>query len=184
MRLQNLGYAMTTHKAEGLAVSADWTKPDGQQQRGTVLGYLPGMDNAGMYVAASRHKDQFVGFASREEMEAPRLVDEKGLPADAAELHARVQSALADVAERTAENANDTPVTEERMPAERPDLAAIRARARASREQREQALANRQSQEHQHERGQEPAAEQGDDVREREYARQAEAEARDRGIER
>jgi ATP-dependent exoDNAse (exonuclease V) alpha subunit len=60
----SLGYAMTTHKAEGLTVTADWDLPTGEHQGGTVLAYGPGMDTAGTHVATSRHADKMFLFAS------------------------------------------------------------------------------------------------------------------------
>ena len=65
-----LGYALTAHKAEGLTVNGQWTRPDGTRNDGTVLVYGPGMDNPGLYVSLSRDKGQAILFAARTELEA------------------------------------------------------------------------------------------------------------------
>jgi len=61
-----LGYAMTGHKAEGLTVAADWIRPDGVHQGGTVLVHAAGMDEPGLHVATSRHRDRVLIFAGRD----------------------------------------------------------------------------------------------------------------------
>lgn len=105
-----LGYALTAHKAEGLTVGGSWERPDGTEHRGSVLVYAPGMDNPGLYVSASRHKDQVVLFGSREELEGDREQLLHGTPRSHDELTARVIARLAERAEATAESANDRPV--------------------------------------------------------------------------
>lgn len=133
-----LGYAMTTHKAEGLTVSADWIKPSGERQQGTVLAYLAGMDNAAVYVAGSRHKGRFVGFAAHDQL--VQFDDSTPGDRDEATTLQQVRDRLAAIAARTAANPNDVPVTGEQMPANRPDnAAAILARIRHQREQAERA---------------------------------------------
>ena len=105
-----LGYAMTTHKAEGLTVNGHWTRPDGADNRGSVLVWGPGMDNPGLYVALSRDRGQVLLFGSREELEGEREHLLYGTPADQAALTDRVKAALAERARATATNANDRPV--------------------------------------------------------------------------
>lgn len=105
-----LGYALTSHKAEGLTVGASWSRPDGTEHRGSVLVYAPGMDNPALYVSSSRHKGQTVLFGSREELEGEQERLLHGDPRSHDELTARVAAAVAERAEATAESANDRPV--------------------------------------------------------------------------
>lgn len=106
----SLGYAMTGHKAEGLTVAADWESPDGVHQGGTVLVYAPGMDEPGMHVATSRHKDKMFMFAGRDQVESTNATHERGVPDTDTGRDHRVIAALAEQAEARSTNANDTPV--------------------------------------------------------------------------
>lgn len=105
-----LGYALTAHKAEGLTVGAEWARPDGSHHGGHVLVYAPGLDNPGLYVAASRHRDQVLLFGAREDLEGDREQALLGAPRTQDELTARVIARLAEHATTTAESANDRPV--------------------------------------------------------------------------
>lgn len=169
-----LGYAMTTHKAEGLTVSGDWQTRDGEQVRGTVLVDLHGLDNPATYVAGSRHKGRFVGFAAREAVESVGVATERGKPASQGELVARVMAALAQNARRTAENMNDQPVTAPPQASQR-DLSAIRDQLRMIRERNLAGPGRVDAREH---REEEPA-----EHRQREQTYQAEVKP-GRGIER
>ncbi|MGJ3510133.1 MobF family relaxase [Enemella sp. A6] len=124
-----LGYAMTAHKAEGLTVSADWQLPDGQHQHGTTIIDVDGMDNAGLYVAASRHKGRMLAFGATEVTEVPTHEDQT--PATLLE---RVNQ----LAARTRTDPNDTPVTDpgETVVVDQGDISAsdaLLARAKALR---------------------------------------------------
>ncbi len=105
-----LGYAMTGHKAEGLTVSADWAQPAGTHQGGTVLVYGPGMDEPGLHVATSRHRDRMFLFAGRDQLEGAGETYEQGVPRSDAHRDARVIAALAEQAKVRSTNANDRPV--------------------------------------------------------------------------
>lgn len=105
-----LGYALTTHKAEGLTVSGEWDRPDGQQHRGAVLVAAAGMDEAGLHVATTRHKDQVVLFAGRDQVEDLNTTLGRDEPATAAERVRRVLDALTRQAQRTQTAADDTAV--------------------------------------------------------------------------
>lgn len=105
-----LGYAMTGHKAEGLTVSADWAQPAGTHQGGTVLVYGPGMDEPGLHVATSRHRDRMFLFAGRDQLESAGEMYEQGVPRSNAQRDARVIGALAEQAKARSTNANDRPV--------------------------------------------------------------------------
>jgi hypothetical protein len=105
-----LAYAMTTHKAEGLTVSADWQTPEGRNQRGTALVHGAGTDEAAMYVAMSRHKDQAFLFAAPEQVENQQTGYAQGKPRDDVDRARRVVSALAEKARVTRDNAEDQPV--------------------------------------------------------------------------
>jgi conjugative relaxase-like TrwC/TraI family protein len=105
-----LGYALTAHKAEGLTVNGQWTRPDSTRNDGTVLVYGPGMDNPGLYVSLSRDKGQAVLFGARAELEGDREDLIYGPPADQRALTDRVIAALAEHAAATATTANDRPV--------------------------------------------------------------------------
>jgi hypothetical protein len=134
----SLGYAMTGHKAEGLTVSADWAQADGAHQGGTVLVYAPGMDEPGMHVATSRHKDKMFMFAGRDQVESTNETYERGVPTPDAQRDQRVIAALAEQAKAKSTNANDTPVHDdlgtEPKPAEtqRPARPRRRAPSRAA----------------------------------------------------
>jgi hypothetical protein len=104
-----LGYAMTVHKAEGVTVEGSWDRPDGTQQRGSVLVHAAGADEAGLYVAMSRHRDQAVLFAAREQVESEQTSYVEGTPTDARDRSRRVVAALAQRARATRENLNDVP---------------------------------------------------------------------------
>ena len=105
-----LGYALTAHKAEGLTVNGQWTRPDGTRNHGTVLVYGPGMDNPGLYVSLSRDKGHTILFGARAELEGDREDLIYGPPADQRALTDRVIAALAEHATATASTANDRPV--------------------------------------------------------------------------
>jgi conjugative relaxase-like TrwC/TraI family protein len=109
----SLGYAMTIHKAEGLTVKADWRSPTGRHQGGTVLAYAPGANEPGMGVATSRHLSRMFLFAAREQVEDADALWENGPPLDEQDLTRRTISGLAEHARATAENANDTPVSDD-----------------------------------------------------------------------
>ncbi len=106
----SLGYAMTAHKAEGLTVAADWQNTDGEHQGGSVLVYAPGMDEPGLHVATTRHKDKMFLFAGREQLETVNDTYEKGVPATEEQRDGRVIAALAERARQRSSNANDRPV--------------------------------------------------------------------------
>ncbi|MGQ0776312.1 MAG: AAA family ATPase [Pseudonocardiales bacterium] len=105
-----LGYALTAHKAEGLTVGAQWERPDGTRNHGSVLVYGPGLDNPGLYVSLSRDKGQVVLFGARAELEGEREDLVYGPPRNQTELTDRVIAALAERAAATATTANDRPV--------------------------------------------------------------------------
>jgi len=106
----SLGYAMTGHKAEGLTVAADWALPDGTRQGGTVLVHAAGMDEPGMHVATSRHRDKVILFAGRDQLETPADTHELGVPTTEGQLERRVVAGLAEQARARPATANDTPV--------------------------------------------------------------------------
>ncbi len=106
----SLGYAMTGHKAEGLTVAADWALPDGTRQGGTVLVHAAGMDEPGLHVATSRHRDKVILFAGRDQLETAGDSHEHGTPATGEQLERRVVAALAEQARTRPGTANDTPV--------------------------------------------------------------------------
>lgn len=143
-----LGYAITAHKAEGLTVAGDWTTPDGEQVRGTVLADLHGMDNPAAYVSASRHRGKFVGYAAREVVESQAAADKHGTPAGQMARLARVSAALAEHATRTEDNRNDAPATQ--VPAPDASRASAAARLEALRDamRRGDAAAHTQQPEH------------------------------------
>jgi len=106
----SLGYAMTGHKAEGLTVAADWARPDGTRQGGTVLVHAAGMDEPGLHVATSRHRDKVILFAGRDQLETPADTHERGTPATDVQRARRVIAALAEQARTRPGNASDRPV--------------------------------------------------------------------------
>jgi len=106
----SLGYAMTGHKAEGLTVTADWSLPGGTRQGGTVLVHAAGMDEPGLHVATSRHRDKVILFAGRDQLETPADTSELGIPTTDRQLERRVVAALAEQARTRSPTANDTPV--------------------------------------------------------------------------
>jgi len=106
----SLGYAMTGHKAEGLTVAADWALPDGTRQGGTVLVHAAGMDEPGLHVATSRHRDKVILFAGRDQLETPADTHERGTPATDVQRARRVIAALAEQARTRPGNASDRPV--------------------------------------------------------------------------
>jgi len=129
----SLGYAMTGHKAEGLTVTADWALPDGTRQGGTVLVHAAGMDEPGLHVATSRHRDKVILFAGRDQLETAGDIHELGLPATGEQLERRVVAGLAEQARTRPGTASDTPVHDdlarglggrgsERDPEPEPDL--------------------------------------------------------------
>lgn len=105
-----LGYALTAHKAEGLTVGGTWQRPDRTTNHGSVLVYGPGMDNPGLYVSLSRDKGQVMLFGARAELEGERENLLYGPARTQQDLTDRVIAALAELANATAENANDRPV--------------------------------------------------------------------------
>jgi len=136
-----LGYAMTGHKAEGLTVSADWTQSTGTHQGGTVLVYGPGMDEPGLHVATSRHRDRMFLFAGRDQLENAGQTYERGVPGTETERDARVIAALAEDAEARSTNANDRPVHDDLARADDEQQADPAARWRALAQQRPAAAA-------------------------------------------
>ncbi len=106
----SLAYAMTGHKAEGLTVAADWALPDGTRQGGTVLVHAAGMDEPGLHVATSRHRDKVILFAGRDQLETPADTHDLGTPATDQQLERRVVAGLAEQARTRSATANDTPV--------------------------------------------------------------------------
>ncbi len=108
-----LGYAMTGHKAEGLTVAADWAGAGGAHQGGTVLVYAPGMDEPGLHVATSRHRDRMYLFAGREDLESANDTWELGVPRSQEQREARVVAALAEQAKARSTNTNDRPVLDD-----------------------------------------------------------------------
>jgi hypothetical protein len=105
-----LGYAMTVHKAEGLTVAGRWDRADGTRQQGSVLMHAAGADEAGLYVAMSRHRDQAMLFAAREQLESDQTTYVEGRPTDPAERSRRVVAALATRARATRDHPDDMPV--------------------------------------------------------------------------
>ena len=105
-----LGYAMTAHKAEGTTVGAVWERPDGSRNEGSVLVWAPGMDRAGLYVAASRDRGQTLIYGALDVLEGEREQLVYGTPRDQAELTARMLASLAAYADATAANSDDRPV--------------------------------------------------------------------------
>jgi len=106
----SLGYAMTGHKAEGLTVAGDWACPDGTRQGGTVLVHAAGMDEPGLHVATSRHRDKVILFAGRDQLETPADTHELGVPTTGEQLGRRVVAGLAEQARTRPGNASDRPV--------------------------------------------------------------------------
>lgn len=109
----SLGYAMTGHKAEGMTVEADWTRPDGVHQGGSVLVHGPGMDEPGMHVATSRHRDRVHIFAGRDQLEDANTTYDLGVPTSAAERQERVIAAMTEHATTHSSTGNDTPVADD-----------------------------------------------------------------------
>jgi hypothetical protein len=105
-----LGYCLTTHKAEGMTVDGQWDRPDGTRNEGDVLVWAPGMDAGGTYVSLSRDRGRTLLFGALEEVEGDRERLLYGQPRDQAELTERVLAALAERAEATAVCADDRPV--------------------------------------------------------------------------
>ena len=112
----SLGYAMTGHKAEGLTVTADWALPDGTRQGGTVLVHAAGMDEPGLHVATSRHRDKVILFAGRDQLESVVDTHERGIPGTDEQRVSRVVAGLARQARTRPGTANDTPVHDDLGP--------------------------------------------------------------------
>lgn len=128
----SLGYAMTGHKAEGLTVEADWTRPDGVHQGGSVLVHGPGMDEPGMHVATSRHRDRVHIFAGRTQLETAAQTHDRGMPTTDDQRQARVVTALAEHARTHDSSSNDKPVLDELEPGRyAPDPVPVQAAAAA-----------------------------------------------------
>jgi conjugative relaxase-like TrwC/TraI family protein len=106
----SLGYAMTGHKAEGLTVTGDWALPGGSRQGGTVLVHAAGMDEPGLHVATSRHRDKVILFAGRDQLESVVETHERGIPGTDEQRVSRVVAGLARQARTRPGTANDTPV--------------------------------------------------------------------------
>ncbi len=106
----SLGYAMTGHKAEGLTVTGDWAMPGGSRQGGTVLVHAAGMDEPGLHVATSRHRDKVILFAGRDQLESVVETHEHGIPGTDEQRVSRVVAGLARQARTRPGTANDTPV--------------------------------------------------------------------------
>ncbi len=106
----SLGYAMTGHKAEGLTVAGDWALADGTRQGGTVLVHAAGMDEPGLHVATSRHRDKVILFAGRDQLESVVETHERGFPGTDEQRVSRVVAGLARQARTRPGTANDTPV--------------------------------------------------------------------------
>ena len=109
----SLGYAMTGHKAEGMTVEADWMRPDGVHQGGSVLVHAVGMDEPGMHVATSRHRDRVHIFAGRDQLEDAGTTHDLGVPTTQAERQGRVVAALAEHATTHSATGNDVPVADD-----------------------------------------------------------------------
>jgi hypothetical protein len=105
-----LGYCLTAHKAEGATIGAAWTRPDGSRNEGSVLVWAPGLDRAGLYVAASRDRGQALIYGALDVLEGEREQLLYGAPRDQAEITDRAIAALAAHADATADNPNDRPV--------------------------------------------------------------------------
>ncbi len=125
----SLGYAMTGHKAEGLTVAADWALPGGTRQGGTVLVHAAGMDEPGLHVATSRHRDKVILFAGRDQLETAGDTHDLGIPTTGEQLERRVVAGLAEQARTRPGTGNDTPVHDDlgrgpgrRGPERDPDL--------------------------------------------------------------
>jgi len=112
----SLGYAMTGHKAEGLTVTADWALPGGTRQGGTVLVHAAGMDEPGLHVATSRHRDKVILFAGRDQLESVVDTHERGIPGTDEQRVSRVVAGLARQARTRPGTANDTPVHDDLGP--------------------------------------------------------------------
>ena len=91
-------------------MAADWALPDGTRQGGTVLVHATGMDEPGLHVATSRHRDKVILFAGRDQLETPGDSHDLGAPATGQQLERRVVAGLAEQARTRPGTANDTPV--------------------------------------------------------------------------
>ncbi len=101
---------MTGHKAEGLTVAANWALPDGTRQGGTVLVHAAGMDEPGLHVATSRHRDKVILFAGRDQLETPADTHDLGVPTTGEQLERRVVAGPSEQARTRPGAGNDTPV--------------------------------------------------------------------------
>ncbi|MBV9447899.1 MAG: hypothetical protein JO345_18610 [Streptosporangiaceae bacterium] len=106
----DLGYCLTTHKAEGMTIKGQWDRPDGSRNHGTVLVWAPGMDARAQYVGLSRDAGQVIVFGSLDQVEGQRDQLVYGVPRSQHELTQRVLAALAEHAAATATCADDRPV--------------------------------------------------------------------------
>jgi hypothetical protein len=106
----DLGYCLTTHKAEGMTIKGAWDRPDGSRNEGTVLVWAPGMDARAQYVGLSRDAGQVIVFGALDQVEGDREELVYGAPRNQQELTHRVLAALADHAAATAICPDDRPV--------------------------------------------------------------------------
>lgn len=104
------GYALTSHKSQGLNVKETWKGGDGQLHGGAVLFYAAGADNPAAYVSASRHTQSMWMFAARQDVETPQDVYLLGMPDSTFTRRHRVVTKLAERFKATEDNANDRPV--------------------------------------------------------------------------
>ncbi|MBV8996132.1 MAG: relaxase domain-containing protein, partial [Pseudonocardiales bacterium] len=105
-----LGYCLTTHKAEGMTIKGAWDRPDGSRNHGTVLVWAPGMDARAQYVGLSRDAGQVILFGALDQTEGDRDQLVYGVPRSQHELTQRVLAALAEHAAATATCPDDRPV--------------------------------------------------------------------------
>lgn len=105
-----LGYAMTSHKGQGITVGGQWDRSDGTHNHGTVLVDTLTMNNPAGVVNLSRQKGQVLMFGALSEIENHGQRLEQGPAKTAEDLTARVAEGLAAQAAATEDNPNDVPV--------------------------------------------------------------------------